>query len=244
MSLFHPTRLHTRSHHAVSAPTSPRHSHVKFTPVSSSLPPSRWSNSSTSGDHQQGEEDDDLSDMHSSPSSTSMSPMPETPGMDVDPAYLPVPPTKPAHEPILLVQPQQQQQQQHQHLMSPTVHHVVLPLAMSTPAHTEKNASVQSHTQSSSHHQSHSHRLQSALHILKSFPIPHFHNSTQQHSCSSASSSTSSVEQPSPISTISSSSMTSASSMPAISVPIPARCRPVQPLAASHSHLRPAQVVM
>ena len=73
-------RFHQRSH-AVSAPSSPQrhhHHHQQAQPVRVKLtPPSRWSNGS------------DMSDSDDSVSST-MSPPPQTPEMDVDPSFVPV----------------------------------------------------------------------------------------------------------------------------------------------------------
>ena len=141
-------RFHQRSH-AVSAPASPQrhHHHHQAQPVRVKLtPPSRWSNGS------------DMSDSDDSLSST-MSPPPQTPEMDVDAPFVPVALAKQTPEDL-----------------HSAAHPITVVRTPAPPMHS-KASTTDIHAQGSSHT-----KLASALQILRAIPIPHFHSSSSSSS--------------------------------------------------------------
>lgn len=167
MSLVHPTRHHARSHLHSASAASPGHSHSTVKHTPATAARSRWSDSDTE------------SLAASSPSSSAMSPMPITPFMD---AVVSAPAVN-KHSPEDVAASQ-----------NPSHHQIVsVPLPIATKVPIVPSQSTRDYP---SHQQSH-HRLSSALQLLKSFPIPHFHHSNSSSHSSS---------EPSPLSSASTSS--------------------------------------
>ncbi|KAF7793300.1 hypothetical protein EIP86_004412 [Pleurotus ostreatoroseus] len=191
----HRVRVHQRS--AVSAPTSPVSKQQHRRSHSSSqvkLTPPSRWSSSESSD--------------SDEESASSTPL-QTPDMDVDAPFVPVALAKHTPEEV------------HHPAAAPLVR---TPAPSVHPVHAKPTA-ADLHVHAVSAHAPSSHpRLSSALQLLRSFPIPHFHSSSSSSSLSSSS----------PHSSSSSASSSSASS--AVSIP---PCKPVH-LAAPRA--RPAQV--